>query len=229
MRTPLCVVLAACAAAASADITILNENRTFSMSVQGQSDFGGDQNSSLYFGSESNDDPFVPWTVGDALFTNGAQSAIASASGDFSTVISHTAFTAVASLAGSATILDETGHSADAAVQALMEISFTLDTGALWRLTAAGAGDTRVALAAGPNPGSPSIFDSAAGSIDEVFFLAAGDYTLTFAASVAAGTFEVGTVSAATTLDAALVMVPAPGVPLALAAALPLARRRRGA
>ena len=50
MRTPLCVVLAACAAVASADITLLEENRVFDLSASGDSDFGGAQESYLEFG-----------------------------------------------------------------------------------------------------------------------------------------------------------------------------------
>lgn len=63
MRAAFCLALAACAAVASADITLVEETRTLSLSAQGQSDFGSNGDLLFELGSSGNDDPFAPWKV----------------------------------------------------------------------------------------------------------------------------------------------------------------------
>lgn len=224
MQPVPCVVLAACAAVASAQVTLLSENRVFDLSAQGESDFGGDQQTFLDFGSSANDDPFVPWVVGDSVFTNGAQSAVASASGAFVMDIDPDGFFSSGSLSASATILDETGYNASASGSALMEVVFTLAAASEWRLTLDGSGSMLAELAAS---GGGAVFSFSTGGVDQAYLLGPGEYTLRFASSVVADTFVVGQFQGASAMGAAFVLVPAPGVLGLLGVGLAWGVRRR--
>lgn len=222
---PSCfAALAFCATVASANITLIDENRFFEVSAQGESDFGGDQITFFDFGSSSNDDPFEPWNVGDAVFTNGAQSALASASGQFLMDIDDNGFHSAGSLSVSATILDETGYNAAANAYAQMIITFSIDTESLWRLTAEGSGDMLLTL---ENAGRSFFFFHTAGGIDEEYLLGPGMYTLTFTSSASVNTFGVGTFGDESSLNASFAIVPSPGGLFLAALSIPFTPRRR--
>lgn len=222
---PSCfAALAFCATVASANITLIEENRFFEVSAQGESDFGGDQSIFFEYGSSSNDDPFVPWNVGDSVFTNGAQSALASASGQFLMDIDDNGFHSAGSFNVSATILDETGYNAAANAYAQMIITFSIDTETLWRLTAEGSGDMLLSL---ENAGRSFLFFHTAGGVDEQYLLAPGLYTLTFNSFASVNTFGVGTFDDQSSLNASFVIVPSPGGLLLAALSMPIVARRR--
>jgi hypothetical protein len=224
MRAPLCVVLSACAAGASADITLLEETRVFDLSAQGESDFGGDQSSFFEFGSNGNDDPFVSWIVGDSVFTNGAQSAIAAASGQFLMDIDTDGFFSSGSLSTSVSILDETGYNASAYASASMAVTFSLASESLWRLTGEGTGTMLLAL---EDAGGSFVFFHDTSGIDRTYLLGPGEYTLSFISTSSVSTFGVGSFEDASTLTVAFVLVPGPGVLLLAGASCPLVARRR--
>lgn len=225
MRFVPCLLLAACAAAAPAAITLIEETRYFSIFAQGNSDFGGDQGSSFGYGSDSNDDPLVAWLVSDDVNAFHAQSAVGSASGLFLMDIDPVAFLFLGTLEGSATVYDETGHDAEGSGSALMQVTFSLAQASEWRLRFDASGTTEVSLVSGVN--GPQVFDFGAGSVDQNYLLDAGTYTLTFASSAYAVTFVQGTVNAASAITASFALVPAPGTLALLALAAPAARRRR--
>jgi hypothetical protein len=224
MRAPLCLVFAACAAVASADITLLEETRVFDLSAQGDSDFGGDQSSFFEFGSSGNDDPFVPWNVGDSVFTNGAQSAIAAASGQFLMDIDIDGFYSSGSLNTSASILDETGYNAAAHASAALVVTFSLASESLWRLTAEGTGTMLLVL---EDAGGSFVFFHDNSGLDETHLLGPGEYTLSFISTSSVNTFGVGAFEDASTLDAAFVIVPGPGALAMGGLAIPFGLRRR--
>lgn len=223
---PTCfAALAFCATVASANITLIDENRFFEVSAQGESDFGGDQITFFDYGSSSNDDPFAPWNVGDSVFTNGAQSALASAAGQFLMDIDHNGFHSAGSFSVSATILDETGYNASANAYAQMIITFSIDTESLWRLNAEGSGDMLLTL---ENGGRSFLFFHTNGGIDDEYLLGPGMYTLTISSFASVNTFGVGTFNDQASLNASFVIVPSPGGLLLAALSMPvLARRRR--
>lgn len=225
MRTTPCVVLAACATLAPAATTLIEETRVFNLFAQGSSDLGGDQNTALAYGADSNDDPFVPWLVADAVSATGAQSAIGSASGQFAMDIDPDRFAFSGSLTASATIFDETGQQAEGSGSAMMQVRFDLAQTTQWRLLIDASDNAGVTLVSGVN--GPQIFSAGPGTTDQLHILGPGAYTLTFSASVAAILFGQGAASAQTTIDASFAVVPAPGAALLLALALPAARRRR--
>ncbi len=230
MFTQACVVLAACAAVASADITLINETRTFDLSATGESDMSGDQNSYMDFGSSSNDDPFVPWIVGSSVSATGAQSALAWASGQFLMDIDSDGFFINGTLSSTATILDETGHQASGEGHALMQIHFSVDSTSPWRLSGLGMGSVVVSLHSGVGTAGPALFNLGAGSYGvQDFVLGPGEYTLTFGVSAAASVFTVETLTVDSSLDASFMRVPTPGglMAIGLAGACVAGRRRR--
>ena len=224
MRTPLCVVLAACAAVASADITLLEETRVFDLTASGDSDFGGGQDSYFDFGSGGNDDPFVPWLVGASVFTNSAQSAIAAASGQFGMDIDPDGFYASGALNVSASILDETGYNASASASASLQATFSLASESLWRLTADGTGGVLLAL---EDAGGTFLFFHDNGGVDQTYLLGPGTYSISFISTVTVSTFGVGAFEDAATMNAAFFVVPAPGTLLLVGAGLHMTARRR--
>lgn len=226
MHTTCPIVLAACAAIAAADITLIEETRIFEITAQGDSDFGGDQDTFFEFGSSSNDDPFAPWNVGGSVFTNGAQSAEASASGQFLMDIDPDGFYSSGSLNASATILDETGYNAFAIASASMGVTFSLESQSLWRLTGESTGAMLLTLR---DANGSYLFYHDTSGIDQTYLLGPGDYTLGFISTAAANTFGIGTVQDASTLNAAFVLVPAPGTLTLLGiGGLAATRRRSG-
>lgn len=224
MRAPLCLVLAACAAVASADITLLEETRVFDLSAQGDSDLGGGQNSFFDFGSNSNDDPFVPWLVGDSVFTNSAQSAIAAASGQFLMDIDPDGFYSSGSLNASASILDETGYNAAGYASASLSVTFSLASESLWRLTGGGTGTMLLAL---EDAGGSFLFFHDTSGIDQTYLLGPGEYTLSFLSSASVSIFGVGESEEASSLNAAFVLVPGPGALVLGGLIVPFGLRRR--
>ncbi len=229
MFTPACVVFAACAAVASADITLINETRTFDLSAMGESDMSGDQNSYLDFGSSANDDPFVPWIVGSSVSATGAQSALAWASGQFLMDIDPDGFFIAGALSSTATILDETGYHASGEGHAWMQVHFSVDAASPWRLSGLGMGGVVVSLHAGLGTAGPALFNLGAGSYGQDFVLGPGEYTLTFGVSAAASVFTVETLTVESSLDASFVRVPAPGGLMAIGLAGGVGCRRRRA
>lgn len=225
MRITCFVALAASAAVAPAQISLIEETRLFELSAQGESDLGGGQNTFFGFGSSSNDDPLVPWIVSDSVFTNDAQSAIASAWGDFLMDINDDSFYFSGSLNVSTSILDETGQNASANANAFMQITFSIDTQSLWRLTGDGTGTMLMALE--DTPGS-FIFSNTTTGIDQTYLLGPGEYTLHFRSTTSLSTFGIGTTTDASSLSAAFVLVPATSAGLiTLVGLIPLTRRRR--
>jgi len=224
MRAPLCLVLAACASLASADITLLEETRVFDLSAQGDSDLGGGQNSFFDFGSNSNDDPFAPWHVGDSVFTNNAQSAIAAASGQFLMDIDPDGFYASGWLRTSASILDETGYNAAAYASASMSVTFSLASESLWRLTVEGTGTMLLVLE--DSAGSFVFFHDNSG-LNENHLLGPGEYTLSFISTSWVNTFGVGAFEDASSLNAAFVLIPSPGALVMAGVVVPFSLRRR--
>lgn len=225
MRTTPCLLLAACATTAPAGTTLIDETRVLNLFAQGNSDLGGDQNSALAFGADSNDDPFVPWFVSDSVSASGAQSAIATASAQFMMDIDPRRFAVQGNLSGSATILDETGHEAEGSASAMMQVRFSTDHAAQWQLVSLASGNAFVTLISGA--AGPQIFAAGPGITDQTYLLGPGEYTLTFSAAAAAITFGVGTVQAESALNATFAMVPAPATTVLIALAPPLIRRRR--
>lgn len=224
MRAPLCLVLAACAAVASADITLLEETRTLSLSAQGQSDFGSNGDSFFELGSSGNDDPFAPWKVGGSVFTNGAQSAIAAASGQFLMDINADGFFASGSLNTSASIFDETGYNAAAQASASLVVTFSLASESLWRLTVEGTGTMVLVL---QDAGGSFLFFHDNSGLDETYQLGPGQYTLNFTSTSSVNTSNVGAFEDASSLNASFVLVPGPGALALGALVVPFGHRRR--
>jgi hypothetical protein len=224
MRATVCLVLAACASFASADITLLEETRSFVLSAQGQSDLGSGGDSFSELGSSGNDDPFAPWNVSGSVFTNSAQSAIAAASGQFLMDINADGLSASGSLNTSASIFDETGYNAAAQASASLVVTFSLASESLWRLTVEGTGTMVLVLQ--DADGSFVFFHDNSG-LDETHQLGPGQYTLNFTSTSTVNTFGVGAFEDASSLNASFVLVPGPGALAMGGLAAPLGLRRR--
>lgn len=220
------------AGAAHADLLPLNENRTLDLEAYGNSDFGGDQAQANYASSDDGGDPFLDWGNADNLSANGAQSAIASASGNINTFLGLNSLSGVANVSGTATIFDETAYDAFAQGRARMEIGFSLDSAGMWSIDStlafAGTGSAEVRLTEGLLPGGNVLYlNNTAGSASHVIVLGPGEYTISFYAQTTNWIFAQGTLSGSASFDAAMTLVPAPAALCPFAAALVLSRRRR--
>lgn len=231
MRWSLFVVLLA-GSAHAADLVPLTETRTIYLEAYGNSDFGGDQSQAEYSSTDDGGDPFLDWGGGDNLASNGAQSAIASASGNINTFLGLNSLAGVANVTGTATIFDETGYDAFAQGRARMDIGFSLDSAGMWSIDStlafAGTGSAEVRLSEGLLPGGNVLYlNNSAGSASHVLALGPGEYTISFYAQTTNWILAQGTLSGSASFDASMTLVPAPATIALVAAAPTLTRRRR--
>lgn len=158
------------------------------------------------------------------MFTNGAQSAIDAASGQFLMDINADGFFASGSLSTSASIFDETGYNAAAQASASLVVTFSLASESLWRLTVEGTGTMVLVL---QDAGGSFVFFHDNSGLDETYQHRPGQYTLNFTSTSSVNTSNVGAFEDGSSLNASFVLVPGPGA-LALGALfVPFGHRRR--
>jgi hypothetical protein len=221
-----------CATTALAQqLTPVIDNRYMTFEAQANTDFGADQSQDEYHASDIIFNPFDPWSYTFGVSAN-FQSANANTNGSMDTAIGATSITGNAQVYAFAQILDETGYDAAAGTSAIMQLGFTLDQASTWEIIASlmsdSAGNAHVTLTQGINPGGSVLFTSTDTLINEQLALEAGDYTLTFSASVYAGIFGQGSTEHEASFDAQFNLVPAPATtPIILLALASATRRRR--
>jgi hypothetical protein len=218
MKITICLIVAVIVASHSfpcaAGLIVLSDSRRLDLLAQGDSDFGAHQETYSQDAASSSDNPYQPWSDSAAISSFGAQSAVAESAGVIASLITNTSITGTGNVSGIATILDETGYSAESSARSQLQIGFSVTQHSLWRLNAAlasyGAGRSSVLLTDGLDANGSVIFSSSEESIDHLVPLAPGDYTLQVLAEMSAVVWFNTSRSGGATFSASFSQVPEP-------------------
>lgn len=210
----------------AAGLIVLSDSRQLNLLAQGDSDFGAHQETYSQDAASSSDNPYQPWSDSAAISSFGAQSAVAESAGDIVSLITSTSITGTGNVSGIATILDETGYSAESTSRSQLQVGFSVTQHSLWRLNAAlanyGAGRSSVLLTDGLDANGSVIFSSSEASIDHLVPLAPGDYTLQVLAEMSAVVWFNTSRSGGATFSASFSQVPEPTSAVLLVAVIGL-------
>jgi len=210
----------------AAGLIVLSDSRQLNLLAQGDSDFGAHQETYSQDAASSNDNPYQPWSDSAAISSFGAQSALADSAGYIASVITRHSIAGNGAVSGTATILDETAHSAEANARSQLQVGFSVAQHSLWRLNAtldhSGVGRSSVLLTDGLQANGNLIFASTEQSIDQLIALTPGDYTLQVLAEMSAVIWFNTSQSGEATFTATFNQVPEPPSALLLGALLGL-------